>query len=92
MIRPPDCDNEWWLRPPEAGLNGPEVSYRPMVDNLHDPAPPQASSDDVEHLRVEEAMTDSADNRSFGAKLRMIILLSLICWAVLIAAAVWIVG
>lgn len=69
--------------PMEHRLRGSEVSEAAMVDNVEESKPPRAS-EDVDHP-VEPDMIAYAESQPFGARLRMIILLSLICWAMVIA-------
>ena len=62
-----------------------------MVDNYEEPNPPRASHDDTDN-GADADMTGHVEPRPFAVRLRMIILLSLICWMLLIAVVVWIVG
>ena len=57
-----------------------------MVDNFEEPKQPQASLDDDDR-GSENDMIAHAETTSYTARLRMIILLSLISWALVIAGA-----
>ena len=61
-----------------------------MVDNFEEPRQSRAS-EDVDHS-VEADMISHVETTSYAARLRMIILLSLICWALVIAGVAWIAG
>lgn len=76
--------------PMEHRLRGSEVSQAAMVDNIEESKPPRAS-EDVDHS-AELDMIAYVETRSYGARLRMIILLSLICWALVIAGVALIAG
>lgn len=65
-----------------------EVSETAMVDNFEEPKQPRAS-EDVDHGE-ETNMISRVETSSFAARLRMIILLSLVSWALVIAAVAWI--
>lgn len=75
----------------KAVVDGPEVCYRPMVDDVHESAQLNASADGIDHLGAEGAAAEGQDRKSYATKLRMIILLSLVCWAALIAGIIWLV-
>ncbi len=62
-----------------------------MVENFEEATPSRASIEGGDQ-GVEADMITHIENPSFAARLRMIILLSLICWALAIAGAVLIVG
>lgn len=74
----------------EHRLRGAEVSEAEMVDNFEEPNQTLAS-EDVDQ-GAETDMITYIETPSFAARLRMIILLSLICWALVIGGAVWIAG
>jgi hypothetical protein len=59
-----------------------------MVDDVEEPMQPQASGD----VKGVEAEMTYAERPSYPARLRMIILLSLICWALAIAGVAWVAG
>jgi hypothetical protein len=62
-----------------------------MVDNLDEQTPIPAPVDDAERERAEDAMTDYAERPSYAVRLRVIILLSLLCWALLLGIA-WVIA
>lgn len=76
--------------PMEQRLLGSEVSEAAMVDNVDESKPPRASVD-VDHP-MEPDMIAYAETQTFGARLRVILLLSLTCWALVIASVALIAG
>lgn len=68
----------------EHKLQGWEVVETAMVDNFEEPKQPQASQEDDEP-GVEADMISQIEIKPFAERLRMIIALSLICWAVVLA-------
>ena len=74
----------------EHRLHGSEVSEAAMVDDFEESKPPRAS-EDVDQ-GVDADMIAYAETRSYGARLRMIILLSMMAWALVIAGAALIAG
>lgn len=90
MILRVDCATGRQPRPVEQRLQGSEVSETVMVDNVEESKPPRAS-EDVDH-DVDADMPTHAETQSYGARLRMIILLSLACWALIIAGVAAIAG
>lgn len=71
-------------------LSGAEVSESAMVDNVEEPKQTRASEDVDQSSETE--MIIYAETTSYAARLRMIILLSLICWALVAGGAVWVAG
>ena len=74
----------------ERTLQGPEVSETAMVDNFEEPNQSRAS-EDVDHGAATDMITH-VETTSYATRLRMIILLSLICWALVIAGVAWVAG
>lgn len=74
----------------EERSQGLEVSEAEMVDDFDESKPPLASGDVDQG--VETDMIAHVETRSYGARLRMIILLSLLCWALVIAGVAAIAG
>lgn len=70
---------------------GSEKSDGAMVDNVEEPKQPRTSHDEIDD-GADSEMNAYAELKPFGERLRMIILLSLLCWAVLIAIAVLAIG
>lgn len=75
----------------EDGHQGPGVFEAAMVDNFEEPKQPQASQQ-CDGRGAETDMIAYADTPSYAARFRMIILLSLICWGLVIAGAAVIAG
>lgn len=73
--------------PWRARLKG-SASDGPMVDDFEQPTQLRESP----YGDVGGATIEHGDRKPYAARLRMIILLSVICWAVVIAGVVWIVG
>lgn len=48
--------------------------------------------DDVDHEWAEGTMSNVVERRSYAVRLRMIILLSLLAWAVLLSLLAWLIG
>jgi hypothetical protein len=71
-------------------LRGPEVADSPMVDNSDQPSQLRACPDDGGHVGEAGTMDHHAERRPYAVRVRMIMLLSLISWAMLIAALAWI--
>lgn len=71
-------------------LRGAEVSESAMVDNFEEPNQTRAS-EDVDQS-AETDMITYVETTSYAARLRIIILLSLVCWALVIGGAVWVAG
>ena len=65
-----------------------------MIDNIEDPAQLLGASElaDEDHVESGGTTVGPFERPSFAARLRMIILLSLLCWAILIAGAVLVIG
>ena len=74
----------------EHKLHGLEASEAAMIDDFEESNPARAS-ESVDH-DVETDMIAYAQTRSYGTRLRMIILLSLICWALVIAGVALVAG
>lgn len=64
---------------------GAEVSDSPMVDNSDQPTQFRAFPDDGDHGREEGTMDHHLERGSYAVRVRMILLLSLLSWAVLAA-------
>ena len=71
-------------------LLGAEVSETAIVDNFEEPKQTR-TSEDVDQS-AETDMITYVETTSYAARLRMIILLSLICWALVIAGVAWVAG
>lgn len=71
-------------------LLGAEVSDTRMVDNFEEPKQNRTSGDVDQGAETE--MITYIETNSYAARLRMIILLSLICWVLVIAGVAWIAG
>lgn len=87
-----DYDKGRMALPMNTRLKGSEVSDIPMVDDFdettqHRDSPKSVSVGDGD---AEGATMKHVERSSLAASLRMIILLSLICWAVLLAVIAWI--
>lgn len=77
-----------WPLPWKIRLKGPADT--PMVDNIEEPNQLRESIGDVGYTDSENPMYSDADRTSFAARIRMIFLLGVFCWAVLLAAFAWI--
>lgn len=62
-----------------------------MVDNFENPKEPQASPEDDDQ-GVADEMINQIEVKPFAERLRMIIALSLLCWALVIGAVALIAG
>ena len=64
-----------------------------MMDNIEDPMQLLGATELADDSYGDSGGTtvERIERPSFATRLRMIVLLSLLCWAVLIAAAVWII-
>lgn len=65
-------------------LHRSEVSETAMFENFEESKPSGASHEDGDH-GVKAHMIAQVETLSFAARLRMIMLLSLMCWALVIA-------
>lgn len=92
MIPQSDYANAQWAQPLEDRPRGPEVSDRPLADNLDEPTQHRTSLDDVDHQRAEGMMSNAVERRPYAVRVRMIILLSLLAWAALLGLLAWITG
>ena len=63
-----------------------------MVDNLEERTQLREPPGGDGHGDAERPMYSHADRTSFAARIRVIILLAIICWAVLLAALAWIIS
>lgn len=61
-----------------------------MVDNSDQPTQLHAFPEEGDHGREEGTMDYHAARKPFALRVRMIIMLSLICWGALIATLAWI--
>ena len=75
----------------EHALQRSEASETSMVDNFEESRPSRTSQEGGNHA-VEADMIIHVESRSYAARIRVIILLSMICWALVIAGAMLIVG
>ena len=75
----------------EHRLHGSGISESEMVDEFEEPNQPRASHGEVDQ-GTEADMTSYVEPAPYAARLRMIILLSLACWAALIAGAALVFG
>lgn len=62
------------------------------MDNIEEPPQLLGASElaDADEEDSVSATVEQLERPSFGARIRTIVLLSLLCWAVLIAAVAWI--
>ena len=90
MIPQAFYDTGRWPRPMEHKLQGWGVVEATMVDSFEEPKPPQASEEDDQGAPAD--MINQIEIKPFAERLRMIIALSLICWAVLLAMLALVLG
>ena len=67
-------------------VRSPEVPDSPMVDNSDQPTQIRTFSDDGDHGRAEGTMDHHLGREPCAVRVRMILLLSLLCWSVMAAA------
>jgi len=77
--------------PWKARLKG-SVSDGPMVDDFEQPTQLGESLGDVGHSDAEGPMHRQIERTSFAARLRMIVVLAIICWAVLLGVVALIIA
>lgn len=70
----------------EQTLRSSEAPESPMVEDGDQPAQLRAFPDDGGHGLGEGTMDHHLGRKPYAVRVRMIILLSLLCWSVLIAA------
>ena len=91
MIRQAFYDTGRWPRPMEHKLPRWRAVEAAMVDNFEEPKSPQASAEDDDQ-GVPADMINQVEIKPFAERLRMIIALSLICWALLLAVLALVLG